>query len=96
MIRLIALVLFVLFFNLIASAAELAPEIVVTPKDSVILQEKLDKFSKDRDLAVGTLMVKIGCGFVGTPYVAKTLDVGINENLVVNLHELDCTTFVEN
>lgn len=30
------------------------------------------------------------------PYVAHTLEVNKNEELVVNLHQLDCTTFVEN
>ncbi|MCD8302059.1 MAG: DUF1460 domain-containing protein [Prevotellaceae bacterium] len=31
----------------------------------------------------------------GVPYVAHTLEVNKEEQLVVNLHELDCTTFVE-
>lgn len=34
--------------------------------------------------------------FVGTPYVASTLDRDTVECLVVNTRELDCTTFVEN
>lgn len=33
--------------------------------------------------------------FLGTPYVASTLDKEMGERLVVNLGELDCTTFVE-
>ncbi|MCD8303434.1 MAG: DUF1460 domain-containing protein [Prevotellaceae bacterium] len=32
----------------------------------------------------------------GTPYVAATLEVNPEERLVVNLREMDCTTFVEN
>lgn len=32
---------------------------------------------------------------IGVPYVAGTLDKGEEEKLVVNLHEVDCTTFVE-
>lgn len=31
----------------------------------------------------------------GVPYVAKTLEKNKTEQLVVNLHELDCTTYVE-
>ena len=31
----------------------------------------------------------------GTPYVGQTLEVNKREKLVVNLRELDCTTFVE-
>ena len=41
-------------------------------------------------------MVAIGKTFLGTPYVAKTLEVGETESLVINLHGLDCTTYVEN
>lgn len=34
--------------------------------------------------------------FYGVPYVAKTLEVNRKEQLVVNLRQLDCTTYVEN
>lgn len=34
--------------------------------------------------------------FLGTPYVASTLDQTMDEQLVVNLQELDCVTYVEN
>ena len=34
--------------------------------------------------------------FIGTPYVASTLEVNEEEKLVVNLRQLDCTTLVEN
>lgn len=34
--------------------------------------------------------------FLGTPYVASTLEVNRQEDLVVNLREVDCTTLVEN
>ena len=33
--------------------------------------------------------------FIGIPYVGHTLEVNKQEELVVNLRELDCTTFVE-
>ena len=33
--------------------------------------------------------------FVGQPYVGKTLEVNDEEQLIVNLRELDCTTYVE-
>lgn len=33
---------------------------------------------------------------LGRPYVASTLEVNRREQLVVNVRELDCTTFVEN
>lgn len=34
--------------------------------------------------------------FIGVPYVAHTLDQSSEESLVVNLDELDCTTYLEN
>lgn len=33
--------------------------------------------------------------FLGLPYVGQTLEPGDKEHLIVNLRELDCTTFVE-
>lgn len=33
--------------------------------------------------------------FLGVPYVAHTLEPGDTEHLIVNIHEMDCTTFVE-
>jgi len=94
--RLIVLLFCVLSINFTATVADGASKIIVTAKDKVLLQEKFDKFSKDSNLSVGELVLKIGNDFKGTPYVGKTLDLTIEEALVVNLHELDCTTFVEN
>ena len=34
--------------------------------------------------------------FLGVPYVASTLENNTDEQLVINLSQLDCTTFVEN
>ncbi len=42
------------------------------------------------------LMLEIGKFFLGTPYVAGTLETKRAEHLVVNLREHDCATFVEN
>ena len=33
---------------------------------------------------------------IGVPYVAQTLEVNKQEQLIVNLRQLDCTTYVEN
>lgn len=40
-------------------------------------------------------MLHFGRSFLGKPYVGKTLDREMEEHLVVNTRELDCTTFVE-
>ena len=39
--------------------------------------------------------VNIGRAFIGSPYVPYTLDADPTEKLVVNLHQFDCTTYVE-
>jgi hypothetical protein len=41
-------------------------------------------------------MAVIGLSFLGVPYRARTLETPGSECLVVNLRELDCTTFMEN
>lgn len=95
-IKLLVLFFCVFILNLVATVAVSAPKIIVTDKDKTLLQEKLNKFSKDSILSVGELILKIGNDFKGTPYVGKTLDISYEENIIVNLRELDCTTFVEN
>ena len=41
------------------------------------------------------LMVYVARQFLDLPYVAKTLENNDRERLVVNLRQLDCTTYVE-
>jgi hypothetical protein len=64
--------------------------------DRTIAEEKLHLFAAKRDLPIAELIPEIGLSFQGTPYVSATLENGLEEKMVVNLHELDCTTFVEN
>ena len=40
-------------------------------------------------------MLNYGINFLDVPYVAHTLEVNDNEELVINCDEVDCTTFVE-
>lgn len=46
-------------------------------------------------LSCGKEVLNNGLKFIGTPYVAGTLEVNDKEKLVINLKEMDCTTFVE-
>ena len=49
------------------------------------------------NLPLNEIMVEVGKTFMGTPYVAGTLDQNPDrEDLVVNITGLDCVTFVEN
>ena len=45
--------------------------------------------------AGGRVMLRHALTYVGKPYTAHTLEVNEEEQLVVNLEEVDCTTFVE-
>jgi hypothetical protein len=47
------------------------------------------------ELPIGDLMIEIGRSFLGTEYVAHTLEKGEKEQVVINLSGLDCYTFFE-
>lgn len=67
-----------------------------TKADSVLVCQILQEIVPQRQqLSNGQLVMKIARKFIGVPYVAHTLDRNEEEKLVVNLHELDCTTYVE-
>ncbi|WP_163708636.1 N-acetylmuramoyl-L-alanine amidase-like domain-containing protein [Mangrovibacterium lignilyticum] len=74
---------------------ELPIDLVACKADSILLQEKMVEFATDNHLPTGELVFKIGKSFLGSPYVSHTLETGKDEKLVVNLRELDCTTFDE-
>lgn len=66
-------------------------------QDKEILDEVLSLFPEDKNSPVSVIMIKAGTFFKETPYVASTLEINPDdENLVVNLREMDCTTFAEN
>lgn len=70
-----------------------AGDIVYTKGDSLKVVRLLQEASRlPRSV---NRMVFFGKKFIGIPYVANTLEVGNSEKLVVNLRQLDCTTFVE-
>ncbi|CAG2531591.1 Protein of unknown function (DUF1460) [Maribacter dokdonensis] len=73
-----------------------AQQITCSPKDSTAVESKLVEIDGIFQDDIGATMVSVGKTFMKTPYVAKTLEIGDTETLVVNLQGLDCTTFVEN
>lgn len=86
-----------LFFVLAACAIQAqnaaAPAKDYTEKDSTIVCQLLrEGLRQKRDT---NLMLFYGHKFLGTPYVAATLEGNAEECLVVNVRQLDCTTFVE-
>ncbi|SKB52419.1 N-acetylmuramoyl-L-alanine amidase-like domain-containing protein [Maribacter arcticus] len=71
-------------------------QITCSPKDKVAVEEKIKAIEELLQPDFGSTIVSVGKTFMKTPYVAKTLEIGDTETLVVNLQGLDCTTFVEN
>lgn len=68
-----------------------------------ISYEKSDSIKATRLLSSAPRLAKttsymtyFGNKLAGTPYVASTLEKGDKEHLIINLRELDCTTFTEN
>ena len=47
-------------------------------------------------LPIGDLIAEIGKSFIGTDYLAHGLETDSDEQLVINLSGLDCTTLLEN
>tara|TARA_R110000868_G_scaffold93810_5_gene259479 strand:- start:35702 stop:36544 length:843 start_codon:yes stop_codon:yes gene_type:complete len=73
-----------------------AQNIICSPQDREAFNTKIKAISNITNEEMGATMVAVGKSFMGIPYVAKTLEIGVTESLVINLHALDCTTFVEN
>lgn len=66
--------------------------------DEILCKKKFKIFidAALKDSKIGDAIVEIGRSFLGTDYVAGTLDKDLEEKLVINLQGLDCVTFVEN
>lgn len=75
--------------------AQTPEPVAFEPRDKEIVEGLLKKFGHETNITTSELVVKIGTELLGTPYVAHTLEKE-PEQLVVNLRELDCTTFAEN
>jgi len=63
-------------------------------KDRALVEEILNLNLAEKESPISTLMVKVGLHFLDTPYVAHTLETD-EEKLVINVREVDCTTFAE-
>jgi hypothetical protein len=70
---------------------------IYSDKDVDICKSKF-KLAVDKNLEkepIGDVIVEIGKSFLGTDYVAHTLEKEGDEQLIINLTGLDCTTFLE-
>lgn len=85
---------FLLFFGLLKMGY--SQQITCSAEDKQAFEDKITEIEGYLKKDIGKTIISVGKTFLGTPYVAKTLEVGKTETLVVNLHGLDCTTYVEN
>jgi len=67
-------------------------------KDKVVFNSKMELAEKDNlaEKPINDVMTTIGRSFIGTPYVAFSLENDSTETLDVDLTGLDCTTYLEN
>jgi len=87
----ITILLFVTFLSLNAMSQE---RIYSNEKDKEIYQKYIKEVGIGKYQSFNDLIVATAKFFLETPYVGHTLEI-VPEGLVVNLRELDCTTFVE-
>ncbi|MFS4416172.1 N-acetylmuramoyl-L-alanine amidase-like domain-containing protein [Maribacter sp. 2307ULW6-5] len=73
-----------------------AQQISCSPENRTLVEAKIKEVNGLLQSDLGATVAQVGKTFLSVPYVAKTLEIGETETLVVNLQGLDCTTFVEN
>jgi hypothetical protein len=81
-------------FILCGYAASAQP--IYTPQDVELWQKTAAQLKAKKTLPLPQLVVNAGQQWLGTPYVAHTLERPEGERLVINLRQQDCTTFLEN
>jgi hypothetical protein len=64
-------------------------------QDRHILSTFFSQTVAEKGASISELIIQSALFFLNTPYVGHTLEVGDEERLVINLRELDCTTFME-
>ena len=88
--RIIGIVAVILFAFLNAAATDHENK-----EDKVIYDRIISELQANNDKTTAELVIKAGEFLMNTPYVAHTLETQ-PEQLIINLRELDCTTFAEN
>ena len=79
-------------------AAGLLQAQIYSQKDKDVCKSKF-KLAVEKKLEnepIEDVIAAVGKSFIGTNYVAHTLEKGKTETLVIDLTGLDCTTFLEN
>lgn len=90
--KLAALVFFLILINSWSNAQTICNAESKQKLESILTHLSSPDYS---NLSTGELNIKIGSLLLETAYVEKTLELQGEEKLVINLTELDCTTFLE-
>lgn len=85
-----------LFIILTLSNTIKGQDVIYNKSDSLIYEDYIKTFSKDEEKPFSELIINTAKYLLDKPYVTSTLEASDKEALVVNLTELDCTTFMEN
>lgn len=90
-------IVFILTLAIITTSCNLAaqPKALVLPKDKQIFDEYIEYIEPWSNSSNEAILEKTATYFLGSPYVANTLDQSELEVLTINLSELDCFTYVE-
>jgi len=88
----------ILLFLLTLSTAACARTDSIPREDQALLKRFFEYANRNKisQLPVNERIAAIGSYFIETPYAGGTLDINEQEQLVVNLREFDCVTFVDN
>ncbi|MBO5601593.1 MAG: DUF1460 domain-containing protein [Prevotella sp.] len=93
------IILFLITFTFVLQTKAQSTVPQYTLEDSIRVMNLLQSAEKDaaKDSTAGQTMLRIGRAIekMNIPYVAHTLEPNDQERLIINLRELDCTTFVE-
>lgn len=84
----------IIAFLLLVVTSPLWAKAQYTTADSIKVVKLLQEGKKQKGKQ--DLVLFFARKFLGIPYVASTLENNTDEQLVINLRQLDCTTFVEN
>ena len=79
-------------YTLLFCSYSIMAQAIYTPQDSIRIDEILLQVKREQR---GNDICHIAKKFIGTPYVASTLDSTVCERLIINTRQMDCTTFVE-
>lgn len=85
--------LILLLLSIGSVVAQAADKINYTRQDSIDVMQMMAKAKKLP--ATENLFLEIAKMFIDRPYVGHTLDKEKKERLVVNVREVDCTTYIE-